>query len=164
MESADLLARAFDAAFAAPPTPPRAIGRRYLVAAAGGRRVALRLDEIAAVLPLPALATVPGGARGLLGVGAVRGRAAAVFALAALLGGEVRPCRWLALVGASTAVAVDDLDGLIDAEQGAELPAPGGRIPFCTHAIARAGTALEVVDLGALAASLAPATSGERRP
>jgi chemotaxis signal transduction protein len=161
MDGAESLARAFDAVFAAPPSPQRAGGRRYLVAIAGGRRLALRLEELAAVLPLPQLAAVPGGAPGLLGVGAVRGRAAAVFALASLLGSEVRPCRWLALLGAGAAIAVEDLDGLLDAEQAVELPASGGRIPFSTHAIADRGATLDVIDIGALAAAIAPATSGD---
>lgn len=100
------LRRAFDASFASEPAAP--VERVDLLAVSvAGRLHAVRVPEIAGVVPFVEPVELPAEAPGSLGVTAVRGRLVAAYDLAALLGlaSGGRP-RWMLLSAGRDGVAL----------------------------------------------------------
>ncbi|AUX42713.1 uncharacterized protein SOCE26_041460 [Sorangium cellulosum] len=84
------LQEAFDASFARTVEACPEELARALAIRAGGRRLVVRIEELAAVEPCRRTAPLAGGPPGLLGLAGLRGRLVAVYDLAALLGGRPR--------------------------------------------------------------------------
>ncbi|WP_437682437.1 chemotaxis protein CheW [Sorangium sp. So ce131] len=84
------LQQAFDASFARSAEACPEEAARALAIRAGGRRLVVRIEELAAVEPYRRTAPLAGGPPGLLGLAGLRGRLVAVYDLAALLGGRPR--------------------------------------------------------------------------
>jgi len=92
--------------------------RRYLTFRVDQRLYALPADEIAEVIPIPAIARLPHSPMGLLGVANVRGSVLPVASLRGLLGREPKPAdpgaRAIVLDGLdAVAVAVDAVEMLV---------------------------------------------------
>lgn len=111
------LRREFDAAFASEPAPP--VARVDLVVVrAGEASYAVRVSEIAAVVPLGGMARVPCDEPAFLGIAAFRGGAVPLYDVAALLGdGAARAPRWMLLAGGEdrVALAFDELGEYLSA-------------------------------------------------
>ena len=115
--SARALRDAFDAAFAAPARERVRDEVALLAIRVGGESAALRVEEVAGLIPARPLAAVPSRRPELLGVAGLRGAVLPVYGLARLLGRtEVEPSRWFALaaIGAGeerVALAFASFDG-----------------------------------------------------
>jgi purine-binding chemotaxis protein CheW len=104
--SLEALRRAFDAEFAAAPVP-RAEHVDVIALRAGGASLAVRVTDVAGVVPFRAIAPLPCDEPALLGVAAVRGVPLPVYDLAALMGREAsRATRWMLLAGGTHRVAL----------------------------------------------------------
>ncbi|WP_437819992.1 chemotaxis protein CheW [Sorangium sp. So ce1078] len=113
---------AFDASFAEPARTRAEEPARALAIRAGDRRLLVRIDELAAVEPCRRIVPLAGGPPGLLGLVGLRGRLAAAYDLAALVGGRPRagaggaaagPApRWLLVCAEDPeiALAIDEID------------------------------------------------------
>jgi purine-binding chemotaxis protein CheW len=94
--------RRFDEGFAAPYPPPAPPSEDLLLLRLGGDGYALRLGDIAGLYAGPPVMPFPEPAPGLVGIAGFRGRIAAVYDLAALLGRPAAAApRWLALAAAA---------------------------------------------------------------
>lgn len=102
----DALRRAFDSAFAM--EPAAATERVDLVALrAGVRSFAVRVSDLAGVVPYRGVVPVPCDEPALVGIAAVRGAPLPVYDLAALLGdGSVQAPRWMLLSDGTNRVAL----------------------------------------------------------
>jgi purine-binding chemotaxis protein CheW len=160
------LASAFDAAFAAPPPPPRAGLVRLIGIRAGESAYVLRLAELAGLAPVPVIVALPDSRPGLLGLAGLRGRMVAVFDLAVLLGHPPSGAlRWLALPadGDAVAVAFDELEAHHLAPQTALLPADGPATAIA-EMFTFDGAMRPVIDLPALLRPLTHAPSTQEFP
>jgi chemotaxis signal transduction protein len=138
---------AFDSSFAKEPAAPLEHVDLLGVIVAG-RPHALRVTEIAAVVPAGEVVALPGEAPGLLGVAAVRGLLVTVYHLGVLLGaGSGEPPRWMVLSAGRDKVgfAFEDLEGFLQVPRGDVTesgPEPG---TSGVREVARVGGALRPV-------------------
>jgi len=150
MPEADILAPA--------PTAPAAA--RYLTFRAQGRLYALAAEDVSEVIRVPAVAKVPLGPAGLLGIANLRGAAIPVASLRGLLGLPEAPAttaaRAVVLQGAApVALAVDEVVGLVTAPAGqvetrqARLGALAGERLRAAFPSQGGGEATKVIDLPA---------------
>jgi len=156
------LRQAFDAAFAAPALAGAGDLVQLLVVRAGAGAHAVRIVDLLKVETCPALVALPQQHPAFLGLGAVRGRATAVYALARLLGlpEAATSHRWLLLGHAGIGVAVSAILGSLQVRPGDLAPssASGAGPPL----IPFGGGHCPVIDLPALLHPLGPASA--RRP
>lgn len=160
MGSARALAEAFDRSFtvARPAAPPKP--RDYLMIRVGGDPHAIALLDLAELVPLGKLTTLPGSPE-CLGLAGVRGAAVPVYDLRSLLGyaagGE--PASWLTiLASARLALIFDAVEGFLrlpDEAEGDAVPAQR----HVRHVLRSADAVLPVLDIDSILAairSLAP--------
>jgi len=121
------LRQAFDAAFATPAQSPASDLVQLLVVRAGGQPHAVRIIDLVKVEACPSLVALPLQHPAFLGLGAVRGRATAVYALTLLLGLAEPPTghRWLLLGQARIGVAVTAISGSLHVRPEALARPPG---------------------------------------
>lgn len=121
--------REFDAGFARAAAAAAPLSEDFLAIVAGAHAYALRLGEIAALLPCGELTPWPGQHAALLGLSGHRGAVLPVYALGALLGhGPAQaPPRWLVVAKrAALGLAFDGFDGHLRLDGGAlSRPAEG---------------------------------------
>jgi purine-binding chemotaxis protein CheW len=126
---ADLMRRAFDAAFALPPAVDDRTSVSVLTLRVGGEPLAFRLADIAAIVSDRAIVPVPSTAAGLLGLAGIRGDIVPVFSLASILGLPTpdAPPTWMVLtVGAEpVALAFDTFEEYLVLPAGALRQADG---------------------------------------
>lgn len=101
----------FDAGFARPLPEPEPPGVPLLLVVAGALPLALRLDELGAVVRVDRLVELPGAAPDVAGLAAVGGRLVVVFDLAVLAGPPGTPRqpggpRWVATTRAGRDLAL----------------------------------------------------------
>jgi chemotaxis signal transduction protein len=153
LQAAADLARAFDAAFAAPPRRPDGDLLDLLALRLAERPYAIRLTEISGLAAHRKVVPLPSRMPELLGLAGIRGSLVPVYSLAALV--HDPPPRegggWLALCRAPepVALAFDELEGLLRVPRSDLLPADGAC--RCVHHVARArGAVLPIVDVPAV--------------
>ncbi|HUJ57463.1 MAG TPA: chemotaxis protein CheW [Kofleriaceae bacterium] len=148
------LRAAFDRGFAEPVRGPRGATRDVLRVRVGGQPHAIELAEVAALHVDRRVVALPTRARELLGVVAIRGAILPVYDLRAVLGLDpAGPPRWvIALAAAAVAVALDGFEGLV---RTAAAPIARGEGRFVRGALALDGAMLPVIDLAAVASTLA---------
>ena len=156
------LRQAFDAAFAAPALAGAEELVHLLVVRAGAAPRAVRIVDLLKVETCPALVALPQQHPAFLGLGAVRGRATAVYGLARLLGLPEAAAghRWLLLGQSRIAVAVTAILGSLQVRPVdlAQTPAGSTGPPL----VAFGGSHCPVIDLPTLLHPLGAATA--RRP
>ncbi len=111
----DDLRRAFDSAFASEPAAPVECVD-LLALRAAGRPYAIRIAEVAAVVPAGRTVALPGDVPGLLGVAAVRGLLVSVYHLGVLLGAATGEApRWMVLSAGweRLGLVFEDLEGYL---------------------------------------------------
>ncbi len=102
----------------------------YLLAILAGTRIAVRTEEIEAVVKLTEISPVPGMGVHVAGLSALRSRVLTVIDVAALVHGEATPadCRSLAIIaniaGHSYGMMVDAVSDICSVPEG-ELPLRG---------------------------------------
>jgi chemotaxis signal transduction protein len=146
----DELRRTFDSAFASEPAAP--VERVDLIALrAAARSYAVRVSEIAGVVPFGGAVPLPCEEPAMLGIAAVRGTPLAVYDLAALVGdGPAKAPRWMLLsAGADrVALAFDELDGYLRIPRDqlvAAAPEHGAKATFRPVELARCGASLRPI-------------------
>jgi chemotaxis signal transduction protein len=155
------LRRAFDMAFAKEP-PPAADLVDLIALRAGAWTCAVRVSDIAGVMPLGTVVPYPSDDTSLLGLIAVRASPLPVYDLAARLGeGSARAPRWALLSSgnAQIALAVDEIEGYLRVSRGELLSAlPITEVPAAARAgeLLRVGSSpIPVVDVPAIVRQLA---------
>jgi len=161
-EQVQSLRQAFDAAFAAPALAGATDLVQLLVVRAGAGPQAVRIVDLLKVETCPALVALPQQHPAFLGLGAVRGRATAVYGLARLLGlpEAATSHRWLLLGQARIGVAVTAILGSLQVRPEELAPASAGATG--APLIAFGGGHCPVIDLPSLLHPLGAATA--RRP
>jgi purine-binding chemotaxis protein CheW len=141
----------FDAGFARAPAA-RAGEVALLALRAGGEPVAVRVLEVAGLLPAARVVPVPSRRPELLGVAGLRGALLPVYALARLLGRPSEEARWMLLAGTGDASGAERVAFACEAFEGhvtvaaAELHAPSGEgVRAHVSAVVRLGGAFRPV-------------------
>ena len=151
------LRAAFDRSFAEPPRGPSAAADPAIELRIGGDRYALRLAEVVAIHAGRRVVPVPGPLPELLGLTAFRGRVAAVWDLAAILGYPgVKSSRWLVLVGAvePVALAIGSVERYLGLPADTDPPDTSPGRPHIGRVARDPAGALPVVDLPSVLAEL----------
>jgi chemotaxis signal transduction protein len=114
------LRHAFDHAFSQAPHE-RMVTKKYLVLGSTGAtesRWAVSLDDITGVVPVRAIAPLPGAAHALLGIAGHRGVAFAVYDLSVLLGhAPTETVRWMVLCGPELGFGFSNVEGWVETER-----------------------------------------------
>ena len=167
--SAAALRAEFDASFATAHAPARRDQVALVVLRAGGEPVAVRVLEIAGLLPARAIVPVPSARPELLGVCGLRGGILPVFGLARLLRRPDDPGapRWMVLAGSGprrVALASAALDGhLVVAASELQRAAPSDAraAAHVAEVVPRGGRLLHVVSVGSLLRAITGWTESE---
>jgi purine-binding chemotaxis protein CheW len=160
------LAHAFDAAFTQPAAAPERndAEENLLGLRLAGEDYAVRLTEVAGLLPAQRIMPLPGPRPALLGLIGLRGELVPVYSLASLLGRHASPpatTAWVVLVrgGAPLGLAFDQYTGHARVprdEQVAPAPPEGpGPRAYVTRTVRIGGALRGLIDLPGISASLA---------
>jgi len=119
------LRREFDESFAVPARVKAREGESYLAVRIGGDAYAIRVADIGSVVAAPRICKLPSRHAALLGLAGHRGRIIAAYDSRILLGYPARSdLRWLVVVG-SIALAVEGLEGYVQAPPQKVITADG---------------------------------------
>jgi hypothetical protein len=152
-ERAAALRRAFDAAFAVPPSGARAETEDFLAIRVADDPFAVRVSSVVRLAAAPRIVPVPSRRPAVLGVAALRGALVSVHSLAVLLGysGDAGAHRWIALADGMVGLAFHELDGFIRVPKGAN------------GAIGADGVTRPIVDMRAILETITTGMPGPRR-
>jgi len=140
---------AFDLSFAAPRAEATADAEALLAVRVAGRAYALRIGELAGLVPSRRIVPLPAPAPELIGLAGVRGGLVPVYSLGVLLGHGRDAERWLALCGGQ------DLLGLSFEEMEDRLQVPRSE----QHASAAENTTPHVREVARWAGAVRPIVS-----
>jgi chemotaxis signal transduction protein len=153
------LAEAFDSSFAAPVVADRPASADFLVLRLGGKWFAVPVAELSAVQKRRTISALPDAPRHCLGVAGVRGRPAAVYDLAAVLGVPPAPERmhWLLLSrrDPELAFAAPEAERYVRAPADAVVPAALPEGPYVA-ALVDAERSIPVLSVDQLVDAVAP--------
>lgn len=157
----------FDRRFVLPRSLPGGRRIRLLAIRVQGEALALRIDQLSGLEPVPSLAALPGAPPEVLGLVAVGRRLVLLYSLAALLGdaaGSRRP-GWLARTARdpSLALGFTEVDGYREVLEEAIVPAAsqGPRSPYVREFFQDGPITRAILDLPAILDRIAaPAIRG----
>lgn len=168
--SAAQLCDAFDQSFARPSEEPRGDDEGLLALRVGGEAHAFKLRQVAGVVAIPPLVSLPGQLPEFLGLCGVRGAVIPAYSLAALLGYErpATPPRWLALCGRGEDViglAFDDFEGClrVPTEDLRAVAREEAARPFLREAVLIGADVRRVVDCQSIAAAISGRIASSQR-
>lgn len=152
----------FDAAFQAPPRAEDPDGVAVLAARLGPDLLAVRVLELAGIVPARPIVPVPSRRPELLGLCGIRGAVVPVYALARLLrrADPQEPARWLLLAGAGDAriaLAVTALEGRLRVPAAALRRAAEEAKDHVPEVVAHDGRLVPVVSVPSLLRSITEA-------
>jgi chemotaxis signal transduction protein len=160
----DEMRAAFDASFAAAPSPQVAQHVDLLGVRVADRPFVIRLRDVAGIFVDKSVTALPGAAVGLLGLAGFRGLAVPVYHLGILLGTRAAdPPRWMVLANGreSIALAFDAFDGHFRVPRHALAEEGGGDTSRRTQGAVRIGDeARPVVHIGEVVAEIRARASG----